>query len=188
MANNEVYILLLGWILGLVSSLSTGLFMFWLDGKRQLRREKAQQRQSDIRNARNWASEGKKHILKGYDLSGANLSGIDLSGADLEDANLSNAQMWATNLSNAKLIRANFENAVLDTVNLQGANLHSAIFDKATIRRSDFSKAFLRRTKLGTATLVEGCIWKDIKIDETTELGKYSAVIMIAKEQSKENS
>lgn len=95
--------LLIGWALGIASSLITGLFMYWLEGKRELRISERAQRREDIRTARNWAADGKQTSLRGFDLRGANLSGKDLSGADLEEANLEGAQMWATNLAEANL-------------------------------------------------------------------------------------
>ena len=100
---SELTLLVLGWLLGLVSSITAGLVMFWLEGKREIRTEKLKQRREDTRLARNWAKAGKKESLQGFDLAGANLSGKDLSGADLEDTDFEGARMWAANLSGADL-------------------------------------------------------------------------------------
>ena len=167
---NELALLVLGWLLGLVSSLVASLVMFWLEGRRTIRLEAVKQRQEDIRIARNWTSEGKKVSLRGFDLARANLSGKDLAGADLEDANFEGAQMWGTNLSGANLRRANFHRAKLVGVNLEGANLLLADFTGAMIGESNFAEAQLRRTKLHKAKKVVDCVWNGAKVDETTEL------------------
>ena len=166
----DLILLIMGWLLGILSSLATGVLMYWLEGKREIRREAANQRREDIRTARNWSAAGRVESMKGYDLSGANLSGIDLSGADLEDANLSGAQMWNTNLEDAKLIRTNLTDAVIQGAKFSRANLHSAVFDGARITEADFSGALLRRTRLSKVKLLENCVWTSAQMDETTQL------------------
>ena len=74
--------LILGWFLGLVSSIISGVVLFWLQARRDRQNEALRQRREDIRTARNWAKDGKKISLRGFDLVGANLSGKDFSGAD----------------------------------------------------------------------------------------------------------
>ena len=166
----EISLLLLGWILGLASSMLTALLLYWLEGKREIDREQRNQRLQDIRAARNWAYEGKKVSLRGYNLRGANLAGKDLSGADLEDANLEGAQWWETNFSGANLRRTSFRNTRIVGTNFTKAYFHANDFEHADIKDTDFSETHLRRVKLGNAKRVQGCTWKSTKIDETTEL------------------
>ena len=168
--NNDILLLTVGWVLGLVSSLLTSFFLFWLEGKRELRNTSREQRKEDIRIARNWASDGKKVSLRGFDLQGANLSGKDLSGADLEDANFAGAQMWETDLSRANLIRANFHKTKIVKVSFRNAKLYLTDFSQANIREADFSEARLKQTKLRQVEKIQGCIWKSVEIDDLTEL------------------
>jgi uncharacterized protein YjbI with pentapeptide repeats len=162
--------LILGWALGLASSLLTGLFMFWLEGRREIRQEIRERRVQDIRTARNWKNSEEAPSLRGFDLRGANLSGEDFSGADLEDANLEGARIWQANFSSANLNNASFRQATLVGVIFRQANLHSTNFDKAVIGDSDFTEAMLRRTKLDNTKRVENCIWQSVRVDETTRL------------------
>lgn len=170
--SNEVFLLVLGWVLGLVSSLLTGLMMFWLEGKRAVREESARQRHEDIRTARNWAHDEKKSSMRGFDLVGANLSGKKLIGADLEDTDFREAKMWETDLKGANLIKANFQGATLNRVNFEKANLHSADFTDATLIACDFNQAKLRKTKFLRARKIERCVWLSAAIDDTTELNE----------------
>lgn len=163
---------IIGFILGLFSSLISGIVVFWLQERRDIQKEMLRQRREDIRTARNWAQDGKKASLRGFDLAGANLSGKDLSGADLEDANLEGAQMWETNFSGANLIRARFGKARLVGAKFNSAKLLLADFTGAEIREVDFSQAKMRRTKLGKPKFIENCVWTGVEIDETTELSE----------------
>ena len=161
---------IIGFLFGLLSSLLSGIVLFWLQGRRDSHREAITQRREDTRVARNWTQDGKKASLRGFDLTGANLSGKDLSGADLEDCNLEGAQMWETDFTGANLIRANFENAELIEAKLCNSKLHLANFDNAVLRGVDFSGAKLRRTRLLNARVIQDCIWTNARVDETTEI------------------
>jgi len=163
---SDIILVVLGWFLGLISS----IVLFWVQEKRNARKEALRQRQEDTRAARNWAADGKKISLRGFDLAGANLSGKNLSRADLEDADLEDAKMWGTNLSGTNLIRANFRKAKMIGVNFTGADLTLADFSDAILGECDFTKARFRRTKLKQAKTIDNCIWRSIQIDETTEL------------------
>jgi uncharacterized protein YjbI with pentapeptide repeats len=167
---NEIIVLILGWVLGLASSLLTGLIMFWLEGRREDRSLRFHQRLEDIRIASSWASEGKKISLRGFNLSGANLSGKDLSGADLEDANLERATLWATNLSGANLRNVNLCNAAMKKTNFENANLRFADFTGATVIEGNFTGAYMHQAKLAKAKKLENCIWEAANFDDTTEL------------------
>ena len=166
--NND---LILGWLLGLLGSLVSGIVLFWLQDRRDVKNEALRQRREDTRTARNWASDGKKASLRDFDLQGANLSDKDLSGSDLERSNLERAGLWATNLSGANLRNTNFREANFKGADLHEAKLIGADFTGATIVETDFSGAVLRRTKLSRVKVIENCVWKSVKIDETTELG-----------------
>ena len=60
-------------------------------------------------------------ILKGANLSEANLSGANLRGANLSEANLSGANLSGANLREANLSEANLSGANLSEANLSGA-------------------------------------------------------------------
>ncbi len=162
--------LIIGWMLGLVGSIISGIALFWLQSRRDIQNEILRQRREDIREAQNWAKNGKTTSLRGFDLRGANLSGKDLKGADLEDANLEDAMLWSTNLTSANLIRTNFQKAKIIGANFKNANLHLADFTGAIIRQADFSETKLRRTDFQQAEEITECIWVDAQIDETTKL------------------
>lgn len=168
--NEALWLLILGWGLGVFSSLIVGLFMFWLEGKRAHQLMRLEQRRDDIRVARNWATNGKKESLRGFDLSAANLSGKDLSGADLEEANFEGASMWGTNFQRANLRLAKFRKAKLVGVKMNQANLQLADFNRAILKKVDFSLSKLRQTKLANTEELVDCIWSSAQIDETTEL------------------
>ena len=168
--SGDIWLIILGWGLGVIGSLGAGLFLFWLEGRRALRLISMEQRREDINVARNWTINGKKESLRGFDLSGANLSGKDLSNADLEDAIFEGARMWETNLKGANLIRAKFHGAMIIGASLNQSNLHLAEFDNAIVRDVDFSQSKLRRTKLASCKELSNCTWTSAQIDETTEL------------------
>jgi len=164
--------LILGWVLGLLSSLLTSLVMFWIEGLREKRKETQRRRLEDSRIAINYGVDGKKPSLRGFDLSGAKLSGKDLSEADLEDSNLEGAGLWGTNLSRANLRHANFRNARLKGVKFMNAVLRSADFTGAELIEVDFTNADLRKAKLSRAKIITECVWKGAIIDASTDLGE----------------
>ncbi len=161
--------LVLGWLLGLASSLVTSLLLYWLEGKREIRAEAQKQRREDVRTARNWAQDGRKISLRGFDLTGANLSGKDLAEADLEDASFNGARMWATNLRNANLIGASFQKAKLVGAIFTGADLYAADFTGAVIKKCDFSEANLKGVNMQNAKEIRGCKCDLAEVDENTE-------------------
>lgn len=138
-----------------------------------VRNIRLQQKLEDIRRASSWADEGKKGSLRGFDLSGANLSGKDLSGADLEDANLEGTRLWATNLQGANLRKVNFRNAIMKKPDFENANLRKADFTGATVLEGIFTKAYLGETQLAQAKKLENCIWKEVTINDRTELSPH---------------
>lgn len=64
-----------------------------------------------------------KRLLRGSDLTQANLSGGDLTEADLEGADLSGAHLEEANLSGANLKQARLSGAYLRDADLSGATL-----------------------------------------------------------------
>lgn len=170
--------LLIGWVLGIASSLITGLFLFWLEGQREARREKLKQRRDDYRTALNWNEHGRKISLRGFHLEGANLSGKDFSGADLEGAHLQGAILWKTNLEGANLRGTNFQKANVKGASFRRAMLYRADFTDAIVVRADFTEAILLRTKLRDAELFEDCIWQHVVFDRTTEMTHEQAIVI----------
>lgn len=164
--------LILGWVLGLLSSLLTSLVMFWIEGKRDKRKEIQRRRIEDARVANNYGVDGKKPSLRAFDLSGAKLSGKDFSKADLEDSNLEGARLWGTNLTGANLRQVNFRKARLKGVEFINAILKSANFTGAELIEVDFTNADLRKAKLRQAKSIVDCNWSGAIIDESTDINE----------------
>jgi len=161
---------IIGFIMGVLSSLISGIVLSWLQNKRDIQKQILRQRHEDIRIARNWADDGKKISLRGFDLAGANLSGKDLSGADLMDANLEGAKLWATNLSGANLSSVRFCNAILIDVKLNDASLVVADFTGAHLQDTDFSNAYLLGAVFKKLKRMDNCVWQNVKADQIAVL------------------
>jgi len=107
----------------------------------------------------NTIKETLKHaILRGADLSSADLSsanlrGADLSSADLSSANLRGADLRGANLRGADLSSADLSSANLRGADLRGANLRGADLRGANLRGADLSSADLRGASLSGADL-----------------------------------
>ncbi|MEP7293763.1 MAG: pentapeptide repeat-containing protein [Chloroflexota bacterium] len=89
--------------------------------------------------------KGENGLLKGADLSDANLQGADLVGANLQEAdlrlaNLHGAQMRGVNLKGALLWLANLQGAELSRTNLQGAEFGDANLEGATLDDAKFDE------------------------------------------------
>lgn len=97
---------IIGFVFGVLSSLVSGVVLFLLQSRRDIRQERLKQRREDVRIARNWRTDEKKISLRGFDLAGANLSGKQFPRADLEDASFEGARMWATDLRDTNLTNA----------------------------------------------------------------------------------
>ena len=102
---------------------------------------------------------GRRGLLKGQDLSGANLSGAEfyntnLSGAWLSTTDLSDTIMSGADLSNADLADANLRGAHLESANLSGAGLLGANLSGAKLSAADLTNAH----------------FDDTLFDETTQL------------------
>jgi uncharacterized protein YjbI with pentapeptide repeats len=117
----------------------------------------------------------KSAVMKGVDLTDANLSEanlqmVDLSGAklngailrktDLSHTDLSGAEMRNTDLTGARLTAANLENTDLRSSQMDGADLSLAKLREANLslaglKGADLSNSTLHRTKLNSVNLQE---------------------------------
>lgn len=165
--------LFIGWLLGLLGSLLTGVIMYWLEGRREERRERLKQHGEQVRTALSWASDGKRTSLRGFYLKGANLSGKDLSEADLESANLDEIIGWALDLRRANLRAASFRKAKIKHADFRGAVFHRADFAGAILVDVDFTGADVRDTDLTTAHTLEACVWDGLRRNERTRLPQH---------------
>ena len=122
-----------------------------------------------LESHRKWllGEDGKRLILKGEDLSYANLINAELKYADLSYANLINANLsyahldYAkliqadlinTDLSNAILINANLSHAYLSGVDLREVELMNVNLSNAELTNTDLSYADLSNAKLTKAS------------------------------------
>jgi uncharacterized protein YjbI with pentapeptide repeats len=168
---NNLTLLIIGWLLGLISSLLTGLVLFWLEGVRIKRNKLIQERTDNVRSAINWSLSDKKVSFRGMDFVGQNLSGVDLSEADFTDANFSRALLSGTIFKGAKLNRTNFHMANLNEADFRFANLEEARFSKAQIYNVNFDCAVLKKTSFHKVKDVDkNYSFLLSKFDETTKL------------------
>ena len=82
-------------------------------------------------------------ILRGADLTKANLTGADLSGTKLTAANLSRADLHGAKLTATDLSEANLSGADLGKAQLHGAYLTKAELSGADLTRADLTGAYL---------------------------------------------
>jgi hypothetical protein len=94
-------------------------------------------------------------VLKGADLSNANLRGADLREAALRGADLSDANLSDANLIEADLGGANLHDANLSDANLSDANLFLADLIDADLIEADLSGANLIDAGLTDADLID---------------------------------
>lgn len=168
---NDITLVILGWLLGLISSLLTGLVLFWLEGVRIKRNNLIQERANNVRSAINWSLSDKKVSFRGMDFMGKNLSGVDLSEADFTDANFSHAVLSGTIFKGAKLHRTNLFMANLNEADFRFANLEEASFSKAKIYNANFDCAVLKKTSFYKVKDVDkNYSFLLSKFDETTKL------------------
>jgi Pentapeptide repeats (8 copies) len=91
--------------------------------------------------------------LRGADLRGANLRGADLNGVDLSDADLAGATLDIANLRDADLRGAKLGGVNLRNANLSGANFCRADLGGAYLRNADLHGADLRDANIRSAFL-----------------------------------
>ena len=99
---------------------------------------------------------GKRAVLFGANLLGADLLGANLRGADLLGANLLGANLRGANLRGADLLDANLRGADLIYANLRGANLRGA----------DLNGADLRGANIDYSAFPLWCGGLDVNIDD----------------------
>lgn len=152
----SLLLLLGGGLIGLVTS----LVMYWLEGKREHRKQQLEEEKEltrlklrDYERALNWAREGRKGSLRGARLPGMDLSGIDLNGADLQGANLRRANLLVAGLQGANLAGADLQGAILACANLQNAHLGAANLAGADLEGANMQEANLFKTDLKGAKL-----------------------------------
>src|SRR5260221_419802 len=92
-------------------------------------------------------------LMRGANLSGAQLASANLMQAQLAGANLSGAQLASANLMQAQLERANLYRAHLEGANLIEAQLEGASLSEAQLARADLREAQLAGADLRNAEL-----------------------------------
>ena len=90
--------------------------------------------------------------LRGSDLRGANLTYANLRGSDLEDANLSDANLIDANLISSNLKGADLRGSDLRGVDLKGSDLKGADLKGANLTRANLSSADLKNVKYNNTT------------------------------------
>lgn len=186
MINDQIWLLIIGGVISLVATVVTSLMMFWMEGRRTERIEQLRLRHEDTRTARNWAKDGKRQSLRGFDLTGANLSGKDLEGADLEDAQLEKARLWETKLRGANLIKSNFRKAELNEVDLTDTRMIGATLSGARLTRVNFSRANLSKARLLGVKGAETCVWSEVRISSDTQMSEGLQQIIEQQNKPKE--
>ena len=112
-------------------------------------------------------------------LKGANLSWADLSEANLRWANLSWANLSEANLSGANLSDANLSEASLSWANLRAANLSGADLSGANLRGANLSGADLSEANLSEA---KGIIYAQVSFNWHGERGRQLSAVKIGEE------
>lgn len=100
----------------------------------------------------NW--DGKRR-LRGFDLSGRDLSEAELSTADLRKSNFNKANLQSANLHQTQLEEANMEWANLRRANLAGASIYKANLKKACLVNADLRRSGMVEVNLQRADLQE---------------------------------
>jgi uncharacterized protein YjbI with pentapeptide repeats len=120
---------------------------------------------SDLTQANLSGGDLAKATLEGTDLSGAHLEGANLSGANLRNAKLSGAFLYDTDLSDADLSGADLSDAQgrfksgarMSGTNLDGADLGGADLTKARVTEEQLREA----ESLESATMPNGQKYED---------------------------
>jgi hypothetical protein len=94
-------------------------------------------------------------ILRGLNLSNADLTGADLYGANLCGIDLSNANLVRTNLSKSNLSNANLSCSDLSGADLSCATLDNAILTDALLWNSYLADVKLFKTNLSDAIIID---------------------------------
>jgi hypothetical protein len=107
---------------------------------------------------RGWLRSG---MMRGVDLTTANLAGLhlvraDLQGVVLAHAKLTEAKLIAVNLDGANLRDADLSKSMLYRTTFKGADLVNAKFPEAAIQNVDFSDAYLVGANFGAVQFERG--------------------------------
>jgi len=94
-----------------------------------------------------------KRPLRGFNLSGRDLTHVELPNADLQDATFSRANLTRADLSGCNLSGADLEWADLHWANLQGVDLRDSSLRGACLIGANFQRASLRDAQLQEANL-----------------------------------
>ena len=86
------------------------------------------------------------------------LRGVDLTGANLRDASFKRADLMGANLSKTNAFRAKFVSSQSSEVKFDGARLAEADLTKANLTGASFRNADLRRARLFRAILDGGLL------------------------------
>jgi uncharacterized protein YjbI with pentapeptide repeats len=114
---------------------------------------------SDLTQANLSGGDLAKATLEGTDLSGAHLEGANLSGANLRDAKLSGAFLYDTDLSDADLSGADLSDA--QGRFKSGARMSGTNLDGADLGGADLTKARVTEEQLREAKSLEGATMPD---------------------------
>lgn len=162
-------------LIGLIpEAIGIGLTIFFLDRiytrhdtdqlKKRLIHEVSSQSPETAKSAVDWLHHedwltGDDGLLKGADLSGANLE-----KAFLINANLTACGFYGANLKHAKLVGANLKRAELSHANLDGAWLVGANLERTVLIETHLENALLNRVSLNQAML-SGAHLKEANLD-----------------------
>lgn len=113
---------------------------------------------------------------RGCDKSGGLLKGSDLSKANLSRAKFNSTDLSGSSLESVNLAQSDLSYATLNHVNLSHANLEGANLNFAEMREADLSGANLRDANLADAVLdgakLDRAIWPDGKICADNSVGQ----------------
>lgn len=104
-----------------------------------------------------WVEEGRL-VVKGGDLTGANLSGLNLAGAQLAGLPLREGVLEGADLSEANLEGSDLRGANLRGANLARANLRNADLQGADLRHANLTGAKLKGVRWAEARLTGACL------------------------------
>ena len=123
--------------------------------KQRLVGESGSKSNETAKSAIDWIQ--RENWMKGEDslLKGANLSGANLDKAELHDANLEGINLSGASLRHAGLISANLKGADLSGTDLEEAGLNNAILIDANLNDADLKHARLFETDLRGASLID---------------------------------
>ncbi|MFD8410913.1 pentapeptide repeat-containing protein [Streptomyces sp. NPDC059650] len=91
-----------------------------------------------------WAADSESLL----DVAGLDLSGADISGADLANGLFTESVLRGVNLSGADLYRSHMEGAELSEADLSGATLVKTVLDESSLIRANLDRADLGSSEM----------------------------------------